>query len=232
MGCEARVGAGDMLRQSLKRGLARQAISEAEADQADVVAVLAELAGLRPNAKSLRRVARRLGRLGGVVRVAALPGNGLVLVLRNRREVTTRSAGTELFDEPALVYSHVAAVAGGARQRITLHRAMFGPHALERFVERGGVQLGARFLPQVDLAAVRLLAAFVRDQVIEEDDDQAISAGAAGLWAGSADLSTVEDDWPTAARTAGPVPIFSARTFLSPEVMRPMLWLKWSRAGG
>jgi hypothetical protein len=232
MGCETRVQAGDMLRQSLKRGLARQAMAEADRDQAEAALVLAELAGLRPNGKSLQRVARRLGRLAGVVRVAALAGQGLVVVLRNRREVTTRSGGTDIFGEPSLVYSLVTATAGGARQRITLHRAAIGPHALERFVERGDVALEARFLPQVDRAAARLLRAFARDAVIEEDGDQAISAGPAGLWAGSADLASVEDGWPAAAHAGGPVPIFSARTFLSPEVMRPMLWLKWSQTAG
>ncbi len=228
MGCEARVQASDLLRQSLKRGLARQAMDQAEGDQAQPPLVLAELAGLRPNGKSVQRVARRLGRLAGVVRVARLSGHGLMLVLRNRREVTTRSGGAHVFDEPALVYTHVAAVLDTVRQRVSLHRAGFGPHALERFVERGKVSLDGPLLPQVDAAAVLLLRAFARDAVIEEGGDQAISAGSAGLWAGSADLSTVEDDWPVAARSGGPVPIFSARTFLSPEVMRPILWLKWS----
>lgn len=48
-----------VLRISLKRGLARQALSEAERESSDFPALFALAAGLRPNPKGLDRMAAR-----------------------------------------------------------------------------------------------------------------------------------------------------------------------------
>jgi hypothetical protein len=202
-------------------------LQQAAGADPDLGGIVAATAGLAPNRKALERCCQRLARLRGVVR-AALSGEEVVLVLRNRREVVTRAEATDLFAETALIYTRLSIrpARGGTAYR--LMRASFCLHALERLVERSRLPLDRPLLPALDAEAVRMLVRLSKGQGIEDEGDTFIPALVPGVWAGSLDRSALEEDWglifdsPQAV-----VPVCSVRTFLSPEEMRPTVWLKW-----
>ena len=213
------------LRRSLKRGLARQAYAQAqEGDLARVVQMTADLA---PNAKSRDRMVLRMQALRGVVR-AGLAGDEVVAVLRHRRKVTVRVEGSDIFTEDALLYTRVAIRAGRGSTGYRLTRASFCLHALERLVERSPVALDRPLLTSVDAEAVAVLRGCARADLIADGEDHFARATGQGLWAGSLDKSEMEADWDLAyANPQAQVPVFSARTYLSPDEMRPTLWARW-----
>lgn len=213
------------LRRSLKRGLARQAYAQAE--ECELARVVKMARDLAPNPKSRDRLAIRLQALRGVVRVG-LAGEEVVAVLRHRRQVTMRVQGMDAFCENALFYTRVAirACRGSTAYRLT--RASFCLHALERMVERSTVALDRPLLAAVDAEAVAVLRGCVRTELIADGEDHFLRSTGQGLWAGSLDSSEVEADWDLAyANPEAQVPVFSARTYLSPEEMRPTLWARW-----
>jgi len=93
------------MRDSLKRGLARQAIDTADRAAPDLPDLLRMAADLRPNAKALERLARRIMRRPGVSRVVlARNGKGLSFTIRAVRMLDTRVEGQTAFHETGLVY--------------------------------------------------------------------------------------------------------------------------------
>lgn len=156
------------LRASLKRGLARQALTAAERESADFPALFVLAAGLRPNSKGLERMATRLGTQRGVTRVALTScRKSLSFTARAIRQVEARVQGETAF----------RGWDGGAR--------------------------------------------------IVEGDDEFYSASIAGVWAGGHDGMRLEPDWGLSTDVVPAIPIFSARTFLSPTEMRPTVYLRW-----
>lgn len=213
------------LRRSLKRGLSRQAY--AQAIEADLPTFFRMTGDLAPNSMARDRSARRLSALRGVVRVA-LTADGIVAILRNRREVTMRQGATDLFSEPALVYTRVLIVPGRLGSGYQIARASFCLHALERLVERSPVALDRPLLPVVDAEAVALLRNMARSRLIEDGDDLYSAASGSGVWAGSGDRSGLEPDWNLAYPEDDTcVTVFSARTYLNPDQMRPTVWARW-----
>ncbi len=208
------------LRRSLKRGLSRQAMERAV--DADLPRLFNMASEMRPNRKARERLALRVQAMRGVVRVA-LVGEAVVMVVRNRCEAVTRVEGCEAFRETALFYTRVRVEVGGA---FHLSRASFCQHALERLVERSPVALD-QLLPAVDAEAVALLRNAARAAVILDAGDCYATAVQQGVWAGSLDECGLEPEWDLTC--PGAVPLFSARTFLSPEEMRPTVWARWRR---
>lgn len=216
------------LRVALKRGLARQALSQAEAAQADLCALFQAAASAGTSDKARERLARRLGGGRGIVRVGlGEGGRSLAVTARNGCDVLTRAAGRDIHSERALLYTRVVIRPGRTGAAISICRASFGPHALERLVERGGVALDRPLLPVADAEATALLRAMMRGEIIDDQGDQCLRAMAPGLWAGSLDEARPDPDWPLKMPAAAGVPLFSARTFLGEAEMRPTLWLRW-----
>lgn len=213
-------------RGALKRGLARQAMRHGAAAQADLPALFKLLAGLRPNKKALERMALRLSGRKGVLRVAVGP-RGLVLITRAQAEITTCSDDITLFAEPALIYTQTVIHCEGI-SRYSMTQCSFSTHALERLVERGKAPLDTPLLPAVDAEAVAILRGFRKNRQIEHDDGTFIQGVADGLWAGCIDHTVLDPDWGLVfPDPAVRIPIFSARTFLGPDEIRPMVWLRW-----
>lgn len=216
-----------MLRSSLKRGLARQALGHAAHSQANLPALIALARDIRPNLKSQDRLAQRLGRAAGVVLARPCSG-GIVLVARNLREAVTRAGTEDIFSEQAVFYTRILARWGRLGAGFEIWRASFSCHALERFVERGGIDLDRPLIPALDAEGARVLRGVARGALILDDGDCCAPAVAPGLWAGSLDRTELEPDWGLAFDDAATrVPVFSVRTFLGPAEMRPTLWLKW-----
>lgn len=217
------------IRASLKRGLARAAFSQATGFDPDLGAIVAATRDMHANRKALERTQARLQRMAGVVKASlAADGSGIVLVLRNRREVVTRSDAMDIFTEPALFYTRLMVCPGRIGTSYRLVRLSFCLHALERLVERSDLPLDRPLLPAVDAEAVSLLRRLWQAKGIEDAGDQFFGAITLGVWAGSLDRSALEDGWGLAFESAGAcVPVYSVRTFLSPEEMRPTVWLKW-----
>lgn len=227
------LAASHSLRVSLKRGLARQALDHAERSQASLPDLFRIAADLRPNRKALERMAQRMKTTRGVVRASVLVnGAGVVIVVRNVREVVTRSDATDIFTERAILYSRIAMHCGRDAVHFGISRASFCQHALERLVERSCIGLEAPLLAQIDAEAAAVLLAVMHGTLIEDEGDDFARALRPGLWAGAVDFSGAEADWGVGfARDTDRVPVFSARTFLGPAAMRPRLWQKWQALG-
>lgn len=219
-------------RVSLKRGLARQAMSHAAGNQADLHELLVVLDCLRPNAKARERMARRIKAMRGVVRVTS-KGDALVILVRNQAEITTAAEEVAVFSETSLIYTRLTARCEGGRCIYDMSRASFSLHALQRLVERGGVALDRALLPVVDGEAAGILRTLSKDSFIREDEDVFAQAGVPGLWAGAVDGMALDPEWGLRHKDADVrVPVFSVRTFLSPDEMRPMVWMRWNEGQG
>lgn len=215
------------LRVSLKRGLARQAITMAERSVADVPGLIRMASDLRPNAKSAERLAERIARRSGVARVALTPDRkGLTFVLRSVRDVEARVTGETAFHETGLIYLRVRVGLVGRKLGFHLSAASFCRHALERLVERSDIPLDAALLPRVDAEALAIFRGWDRAARIEEAGDEYYPAATPGVWAGGHDEMALDPDW-NLTNGCGMLPVFSARTFLSPTEMRPTVWLRW-----
>ena len=213
------------IRLALKRGLARQIM--AQATEGDIPQVIAQLAELRPNRKAQERLAERLQRQRGIVRVT-LSETGLVITLRNRRQMISRIEDSDAFTEETLFYTRISARMTRTGPSLHVSRASFSCHALERLVERSAVALDCPLLPAVDSEAVTILWHAARARLIEDGEEEYAPALQPGVWAGRVDLSEVELEWGLSHQDpAARVPVFSARTFLAPEQMRPTVWLRW-----
>ncbi|MBW0158411.1 hypothetical protein [Sedimentimonas flavescens] len=218
------------LRKALKRGLARQAMQCAEREQAEISEIISELRGRPLGEKARTRLARRLRNRAGVVRAAMTPDlKSIILVLRNVRNVLTRSDGVDLFSEPQLVYTRLVVTSGRTLIRFAIDRISFCAHALERLVERSSCGLSF-FLDVVDQEASRLLRWIASDRVLHESGDCYLGCEH-GVWAGSLDEAEPEPGWflrvdPEARR----MPIFSIRTYLGEAQMKPLVWLLWQES--
>lgn len=216
------------LRTALKRGLARQALSHAAQAEADVAEIVRIASTMRPNAKAMQRLAQQLASRKGVAKVAK-SDTCLVVFVRNICEIRTQVEQQEVFTETAVVYTRLAISC--ARNRVGYHvtRASFCLHAVERLVERSAVALDRPLLPVVDQEAVRVLRAMAQGRDFIENGDHFMPAVAHGVWAGSLDQATLDEDWGLIAKEPGGVPLYSARTFLSENEMRPTVWCAWKR---
>mgnify|MGYP001299841129 CR=1 FL=1 len=212
---------------SLKRGLARQALSQAVKVDADSGRIMTSLQQLRPNRVAMERKVVKLRAVAGVVR-AGISRDQIVIILRNVRDVVMKTEAQELFQERALIYSRLTASAGNRSIRLAVHRASFCLHSLERFIERSSLSVNAPLLPAVDAEAAHLLTLLSSRELIADNGDHYGTAKHDGVWAGSEDTSRAESEWgfcdPTGSLS---IPIFSARTFLGPDEMRPLIYLHW-----
>lgn len=215
------------LRVSLKRGLARQAITTAARTAPDIAGLIRVAAELRPNAKAMERTAGRINGKPGVVRVAITKDRkGLTFITRAVREVEAQTEGETLFRETGLIYLRVRVGFTGAGVGFHLSAVSFCCHALERLVERSDIDLQSALLPRVDTEAQTIFRNWSRDALIEETGDEFYPAETPGLWAGGHDEMALDPDW-SLVSPCGRLSIFSVRTFLSSAEMRPTVWLRW-----
>lgn len=215
------------LRTSLKRGLARQALSEADRDSADLPGLFALVAGLRPNPKGIDRMAARLRAQPGIARVALTPDQkSLRFTARAVRRVEAQVHGETAFHETSLIYVRSLAQASSGQVGFRVSGVSFCGHALERLVERSDLPLTA-LLPAINAEAQAIFRGWDRSARIAEDDDEYYPASAPGVWAGGHDRMRVEPDWGLTPDAGAHIPIFSVRTFLSAAEMRPTLYLRW-----
>jgi len=213
------------MRVAFKRGLARQTITQAS--DAEAANVFGQLADLGRNRKSQDRLADRLQRQAGVVRLARSE-TGMVITLRNQRRMITRVDDTDAFAEVTLFYTRIAVYMTRNTTSFHVSRASLTSHAIERLVERSAVSLDRPLLEAVDAEAVTILRLAAKARLIEDGDDHYATGLQSGVWAGRVDLSDPEPEWglsPTVPEAR--LPVFSARTFLAPEQMRPTVWLRW-----
>lgn len=214
------------LRVSLKRGLARQAIGMAERDAPDMPGLFRRAADLRPNAKSVERLAQRLKGRPGVVRVARTrDGKGLTFLTRAVRAVRAQVAGETAFEETGLIYLRATVGMTGLLLGVHLSAVSFCAHALERLIERSEVDLRTALLPQVDAEARAIFRSWDSGLMVRDREDDFHRAAIPGLWAGGHDEMALDPDWGLCGTRS--LPVFSARTFLSEAEMRPTVWLRW-----
>lgn len=216
------------VRASLKRGLARQALTMAGRDSADLPALFALAAGLRPNPRGLERMAARLRAQPGIARVALTScRKGLGFTARALREVEARVQGETAFQESGLIYLRARVEMAQGRIGFRLSAVGFCCHALERLVERSDLPLDAPLLPTIDAEAHAVFRGWERGARIVEDGDEYYPAAAEGVWAGGHDAMSPDAGWGLSTAKAPGIPIFSARTFLSAAEMRPTVYLRW-----
>ena len=213
-------------RGSLGRGLARQAFEKAQRDDADFGRALRDLHDLAPNPRSRSRFARRLGRRPGVVAVSA-GRDGVTAVLRSTLTATVREPGAVPYEEPRIAWLRIRAVARRRAIGFDLHCAQLSLHAMHRRVERSGVDL-SDLLGRLDTALLRALGFLARNAPVRDRDDAYLPA-IEGVWAGREETMASDPAWGAAFRHAPKVCVFSVRTFLGEDQMRPTVWLKWSQ---
>lgn len=115
----------------------------------------------------------------------------------------------------------------GGRFGYRISAVSFCGHALERLVERSEVRLDAPLLHVIDAEAQAVFRGWDGGARIVEGDDEFYSASTPGIWAGGHDGMRLEPDWGLSTDVVPAIPIFSARTFLSPTEMRPTVYLRW-----
>lgn len=214
-----------LLRRSLKRGYARQVISTARRSQAEHHGIFAELYSMSPNRRGKERTVRRLRKAPGVVS-AGIATDRVVVVLRNACAMVTRSEGVDVFTEDAVIYTRVTVLPEKQKVITWINRANFSLHALERFIERSGCALGPGVVDAIDAEAETLLRSVIQGRLLEQDGDEYLRARETGVWAGSQDVTSADQGWRFEQEEAL-IPTFSARTFLSPDEMKPEVWLRW-----
>lgn len=215
------------IRVSLKRGLARQAITTAEQIAPDLPGLFRMAADLRPNSKGVERLATRMKGRPGVARVSVAHDRmSLTFTARVVREIETRADNQTVFNETGLIYLRAKVGLTARRLCFELSAVIFCLHALERLVERSNVTLASGLLPQIDIEAQAIFRAWNRGTRIAEAGDEYYPGDMRGLWAGGHDEMAIEQDW-NLVNDCGRLPIYSARTFLSEAEMRPTVWLRW-----
>lgn len=216
------------LRLSLKRGLARQAIASAESNASDLSVLFQMAIQMRPNAKGVERLARRLRGRRGVTRLSlSRDDKHLTFIARDVRQVEARVQGETAFRETGLIYIRAKVGMSGGRLVFSLSAVSYSCHALERLVERSDVDLHSPLLPQIDTEAHAIFRAWDAGAKIEEAEDEFFASAMPGLWAGGHDRMEIDADWGLDTTRAPTMPIFSARTYLSEKEMRPTVWLRW-----
>ena len=216
------------LRVSLKRGLAVQAITMAERDRADLAGLWHLAAKLRPNAKGVDRLARQIKAKPGVISVSLTRDRKIVsFIARIVCDVEARRDGQSIFHETGLIYFWTRAWLERKTPRFQIGAVSFCAHALERLVERSDVPIEATLLPEIDTEAQEIFRRWERESVIQEDGDDYYPAIRAGVWAGGHDEMAPDPEWGINPISDPSLPIFSARTFLSAEEMKPTVWLRW-----
>ena len=214
------------LRASLKRGLARAAFTGAARASADVAGAVAALRAMPLNTKGQDRILARLARAAGVVKVAR-GEHGAVAILRTAMRCTTRAEAVDLFAEDTVIYLRLTFEVRRKTMFRTVTSASFSRHALERLVERGEVPLSSPLLPVLDAEAVALLRRLAAGDVLAGDGEDQVRARAEGVWAGAMDRACPDPAWGLSDTAEARLPMFSARTFLSPDQMDPVMWLRW-----
>ncbi|ADE85043.1 hypothetical protein [Rhodobacter capsulatus] len=216
------------LRVSLKRGLARQALSEAGAVPIDMARLIALASDFRPNRKALDRLGGRIGRLPGVVRVRLCPDPlRLVVVTRAPHGVVTCHAGVEQFREESLLYVRMEVGIEAGRVMFGFTALSYCLHAIERLVERTDLPLHQPLLPVLDAEACAGFADLMAGRELTEAEATFLPAQAEGVWVVSSDWMAFDTDWGLTCLEPRGIPMHSIRTFLAPEQMRPTLWLRW-----
>lgn len=221
---EFSINATSHIRRALSRGLAREAFTVAQSDDGDMAALLVTSFTMTKNLANRRRIANRMKRLTGVVRVSEF-GDGLSAVLRTRREMILQDAQGERFREQILMYTRVTFLRTGKGMDFTMKRVSYSQHALERLVQRSTCPLDD-LLGQISAEAVAILR---KTWPVTDEKRSWHDATQNGVWAGYHDHSLAADHWPLRYRTEEDrrIPTFSVRTFLSPEEMNPVVWLGW-----
>lgn len=213
-------------RMSASPRLARRAFGSAEKDCADVARNLSELHHLAPNLQSRQRFARRLLRRPGVLSAVATR-TGLRVILRSTLNVTLRKDGSECFTEPRICWLRITATAGRGVIGFSSRCIQVSLHTLQRRIQRTLCPL-VDPLKEMDEAITRALHWLARNEPLHDRDD-AFLPGRAGAWAGGIDEMAPDPAWGAAfASDPAPLEVFSIRTFLAEEQMRPTLWLTWS----
>lgn len=216
------------VRASLKRGLARQTLTEAQRESADLPTLFGLAAGLRPNPKGVERTGARLKSRPGVARVTLSPcRRSLTVTTRTLQDIDARVQGETAFHETGLIYLRVRIDMKGGRLGFGLSAVGFCRHAVERLVERSSLPLDVPLLPALDAEAQAVFRNWDSATRIMDDGDEFYGAAVPGVWAGGYDAMKADADWGLAGGNEPLIPIFSARTFLSPAEMRPTVFLRW-----
>ncbi|HEV8035592.1 hypothetical protein [Yoonia sp.] len=214
-------------RLSLKRGYARDAVSRARKEPANVRDIMLKIREIRPGLKARIRLVKQIKKMPGVITGSYSSSGTVRTVYREVVAMQTRHEEEELFTEDVLLYSAVFAESTRTRRSLHIARVSLNYHAIERLIERSDCEIGPGFLGLIDREANHILKELARDMCISHNEDEFIRSSYCGVWAGSIDASRPDPEW-FASEADPKAPIFSVRTFLSPDEMHPSIWMKWN----
>lgn len=214
-------------RLSFKRGYAREAMSLARKKPADVPDIFLKIREIRPSLKARIRLIKQIKKMPGVITGSYASSGTVRVVYREVVAMQTQHEEQELFAENVLLYSVVIAETTRTTRSLQIARVSLNYHALERLIERSDCEIGPGFLELIDQEANHILKELARDEPITHNEDEFIRSSFCGVWAGSIDASRPDPEW-FAGEADQKAPIFSVRTFLSPDEMHPYIWMKWN----
>lgn len=214
-------------RLSLKRGYAREAISLARKKPANVRDIFLKIREIRPNLKARMRLVKQIKKIPGVIAGSHSSSGTVRAVYREVVSMQTQHEEQELFVEDVLLYAAVIAETTRTSRSLHIARVSLNCHAIERLIERSDCEIGPGFLELIDREANHMLKELARDETITHDEDEFIRSSYGGVWAGGIDASRPDPEW-FAGEADQNAPIFSVRTFLSPDEMHPWIWMKWN----
>lgn len=217
------------LRLSLKRGYAREAVSLASKTQTNVLQIFSKIREIRPSLKARMRLAKQLRKIPSVIASSYSSSGTVRVVYREVVAMQTQHEGEDLFEENVLLYSNVFASITRTTRSLHVARVSLNYHAMERLIERSDCEIGPDFLELIDREADHIFRELMREASITHDEDEFIRSTYCGVWAGSMDASLPDPEW-LAENADEKAPIFSIRTFLSPDEMHPYVWMKWNEA--
>lgn len=216
-------------RLSLKRGYAREVVSLARKKHANVRNIMLKIREIRPGLKARIRLAKQIKKLPGVITGSHSSSGTVRAVYREVVGMQTQHEEQELFAEDVLLYSAVFAESTRTKRSLHIARVSLNYHAIERLIERSDCEIGPGFLELIDQEANHILKELARDVSITHNEDEFIRSSYCGVWAGSMDASRPDPEW-FVGEEDQKAPIFSIRTFLSPDEMHPYVWMKWNDA--
>lgn len=218
---------GILTYKSLARGYARQTLEIASQQSADAAKILNQLHDLAPNKKNRGRTVARLRKHRGVISAVTSTG-GVRMVLRSTLDVTVCGDEVGAYTEPRISWMQVYARSGRGNVGFNLACIQVSLHAIQRRLERSDLDRNDA-LARLDHSMMRAFKWLEAHDPLDDSRGEYLPMQH-GVWAGRTEQTSIDQNWGAAFRNAAsPLRLFSIRTYLSEDEMRPLVWLDWSR---
>ena len=219
-------------RKRLAKGYARQQFEHILKNSVSLPEVLDQIHSIRPNKKSLQRVANRIRRSKGIISVGYSTKSKLSLQVFSRSAFTLKHLheNNELFDEDAIAFTRIDVEVDKRGFSTSSYRALFSLHSIQRLIERAKFNISKSLGDVVKNEGLCVLTKLKKDDVFGYGERMYLrSNNFSGVWAGEVTLSS--------ENMGGKMEMmnfktFNNRTFLSQDEMSPEIFIQWKKVKG